>query len=377
MLHHMKYRFICIFKEKTTMFWSCIFSFILGTLFFLAFDNMSSVAEKIDVALVMEDNGTEATSFKSVLEMLGDSDEGIIAVKEMSNKEAKDKLNKDEISGIFYAGKEAKLVIAQNGIKQSVLQVILEQFQSRVNFISDLMKEKPEQLSKVSETIMKNAGATYVTETSLGGEKPDSFLQYYFALIAMACLFGAYMGADVSMQLQADVSVVGARRTVSKESKIKMVFCDLITISIIEFAINVLLICYLKYFLGLDIGDDWPRMLLIVFLGGLTGISVGVWIGAMKRVSYGVKIGLLTASGLISSFLSGLMIGGIKGLIEQYCPIINRINPASLITDAFYSISMYPDSSRYIRDILALVVLIAVLFSITAMNIRRVRYDSI
>ena len=359
------------------MFWSCIFSFILGTLFFLAFDNMSSVADKIDVALVMEDNGTEAASFKSVLEMLEDSDEGIISLKEMSDKEAGDSLNKDNISGIFYAGKEAKLVVAENGIKQSVLQVILEQYQSRVNFISDLMKEKPEKLAAISETIMKNASASYVTETSLGGEKPDSFLQYYFALIAMACLFGAYMGADVAMQLQADVSEVGARRTVSQTSKTKMIFCDLITISIIEFVINVLLLCYLKYLLGLDIGNDWPRMILIVFLGSLTGITVGVWIGAMNRVSFGVKIGLLTLTGLFSSFLSGLMVGGIKGLIEEYCPIINRINPASLITDAFYSISMYPDNSRYTRDILTLVALIAVLFSITAMNIRRVRYDSI
>lgn len=377
MLYHIKYRFLCIIKEKTTMFWSCIFSFILGTLFFLAFDNMSSVADKIDVALVVEDNGTEASSFKSVLEMLGYADEGIILLKEMSDKDAKDELNKDNISGIFYAGKEARLVVAENGIKQSVLQVILEQFQSRVNFIADIVKEKPEQPANISGKIMKNANATYIKETSLGGEKPDGFLQYYFALIAMACLFGAYMGADVSMELQADVSVVGARRTVSPTSKAKMIFCDLITISIIEFIINVLLICYLKYLLGLEIGNDLPRMLLIVFLGGLTGISIGVWIGAMNRVSYGVKIGLLTLTGLFSSFLSGLMLSGIKGLLEEYCPIVNRINPASLITDAFYSITMYPDDARYIKDILTLVALIAVFCLVTAVNIRRVRYDSI
>ena len=107
------------------------------------------------------------------------------------------------------------------------------------------------------------------------------------------------------------------------------------------------------------------------------GISVGVLVGSMAKFSLNVKNGILTLFGLFSSFLSGLMIGGIKGLLEEHCPIINRINPASVITDAFYSISMYPDSARYARDICTLSALALILFVVAFMKIRRVRYDSI
>ena len=58
MIHLIKYRAKSILREKTTFFWSFAFSFILVTLFFMAFSNASSdKLETIDVALVMEDEG--------------------------------------------------------------------------------------------------------------------------------------------------------------------------------------------------------------------------------------------------------------------------------------------------------------------------------
>ena len=37
------------------------------------------------------------------------------------------------------------------------------------------------------------------------------------------------------------------------------------------------------------------------------------------------------------------MIAQIKGAIEKYCPIVNRINPAALISDAIYSMDIYDE----------------------------------
>lgn len=377
MLHLIKYRLISILREKTVLFWSVFFSFILGTLFFMAFGELSSSIGTIEAAVVVRDESAESLAFRNILGMIGDAEDSPIAVKEMSEKEAEKKLKKDDISGIYYAGKEAELVVSENGVEQSVLQVVLEQFQSRINFITDIWTEKPEQLMTIGNSIMENANATYVEETSLGGKAPDGFVQYYFALIAMTCLFGAYMGMDVACRLQANVSVVGARRTVAATSKTKLLFCDMLTICVVEFVLNIFLLCYLKYVLHISIGDDWSKMLLVVLVGGLVGVSVGICVGSMSRLSESVKVGVLTLVGLLSSFLSGLMVGGIKGLLEEHCPIINRINPASLITDAFYSISMFPDNARYVQDVLFLAVWAAVLFTVALIKMRRVRYDSI
>ncbi|MCH5268284.1 MAG: ABC transporter permease [Lachnospiraceae bacterium] len=377
MLHLIKYRIKNIFREKTTLFWSFIFSFILGTLFYMAFNNMYSDLDTIRTALVIEDNSTEATVLKSVLGMISDSEDSLIDVAEMSGKEAEKQLKDGEVIGIFFAGKEPSLTVKENGVEQSVLQAILEQFQSRVALITDVRIEHPEKLKEIGLSMMKTANVSYVKETALGGEVPNGFIQYYFALIAMTCLFGAYMGMDVAVQLQANVGAVGARRCVSATGKMKMLAADILTISVTEFMIDGLLLCYLKFVLKVEIGDDWGKMLLIVLFGSIVGIAIGVLIGSMHKIGMGAKVGILTTVGLFSSFLSGLMIGGIKGTIEEYCPIVNRINPASVITDAFYCITMYPDTTRYFRDILTLGVLAVLLFAVTILKMRRVCYDSI
>ena len=66
-------------------------------------------------------------------------------------------------------------------------------------------------------------------------------------------------------------------------------------------------------------------------------------------------IGVLVT--LLPSFLAGLMFGGMKNVIEQHCPVINRINPASVLSDAFYCLSVYDDAVRYRRCILILVIM--------------------
>ncbi len=66
-----------------------------------------------------------------------------------------------------------------------------------------------------------------------------------------------------------------------------------------------------------------------------------------------------------------------KHIIELYCPVINRINPAAVLSDAFYCISVYNDSQLLIRSLLTLAAM-SLLFIIAAFyRIRRERYDSI
>ena len=48
------------------------------------------------------------------------------------------------------------------------------------------------------------------------------------------------------------------------------------------------------------------------------------------------------------SFLAGMMGGSMKYVIDKNVPIINKINPAAMITDGFYA----PLLLQYIRKIL-------------------------
>ena len=66
-----------------------------------------------------------------------------------------------------------------------------------------------------------------------------------------------------------------------------------------------------------------------------------------------------------------------KDIVEKNAPFINRINPAALISDAFYCINVYDDLKRYYRNLITLAVMSVVLVTASFLLIRRESYDSI
>lgn len=66
-----------------------------------------------------------------------------------------------------------------------------------------------------------------------------------------------------------------------------------------------------------------------------------------------------------------------EGYRGKSVPFVNRINPASLISDAFYCINVYDDMTRYYRNLITLAVMCVVLVMASFFMVRRERYDSI
>ena len=112
-------------------------------------------------------------------------------------------------------------------------------------------------------------------------------------------------------------------------------------------------------------------------VGSLIGVSIGIFIGCLGNMSYEFKIGVITTYSLLSSFLAGLMIAQIKGAIEKYCPIVNRINPAALISDAIYSMDIYDEPSRFNLDMFIMIFMAVLFTGVSFLIMRRKRYDSI
>ena len=66
-----------------------------------------------------------------------------------------------------------------------------------------------------------------------------------------------------------------------------------------------------------------------------------------------------------------------KNMIEQHLPILNRINPAAVLSDAYYCMGVYNDMGRFMRCILILSFMSIILLLAAFLGIRRERYDSI
>lgn len=63
--------------EKLLIFWTLIFPIVLGTLFYMAFSNLSSAEkfEVIEIAIVEETKTEENSNFKTMMDSLSKEDE--------------------------------------------------------------------------------------------------------------------------------------------------------------------------------------------------------------------------------------------------------------------------------------------------------------
>lgn len=76
-------------------------------------------------------------------------------------------------------------------------------------------------------------------------------------------------------------------------------------------------------------------------------------------------------------YLSGMMGITMKYVVDKNVPIINKINPASMITDGLYSLYYYDTFDRYWFNIISLLIFAFVLMLISFFSLRRQKYDSI
>lgn len=380
MLHLFRYRFVQTIRNFSNMFWALLFPIILGTLFYLSFGSagLESTGEsrwdEIKVAVVKDTDPSEnAQAFEGFLTQM---DGETLDIQDISTEsEALSALNEETISGIFYVRDTPSLTVAKNGLNESILTSVLESYNQNAAMFREIAMTHPEKLPDALDAMNDYRNTT--AEVSLGGKDLNPNVQYFFALVAYACLSGAFLGVQSSIDGQANTSALGARRSITPTHKLTLILIDMDVLFIIHF-FNILILClYITHVLGISLGNDVGALLLVDFMGSMIGICLGVAIGCLARISYGMKIGVCVLFTLFPGFLAGLMFGNMKNIIELHCPIINRINPAAVLSDAFYCMGIYNDMERFTRCLVILAVMSTLLLTVAFLGIRRERYDSI
>ena len=373
MLHLIKYNLLIKLRNFNMVFWPLVFPLIMATFFFFAFGNLNDADfETVQVALVKESANPVFVFF---LDQVQSGDSELIALHEMSEKDALDALSQKKISGIYYEQAIPGLTLNGQGIPESILQSILESYENNLHTLQTILKKHPsgilEGLSQMADT------RDLVQELSLGGKTIDGNSQFFYALIAMACLYGCFIGFGAAITLQANLTALAARRCVTPTHKLKLILSEQITSFLLGYTDVIILLIYLRIILKLDFQGQIGKMLIISLFGSLIGVSVGLFVGSLGKLSEGIKVAVILAISMVCSFLAGLMNSNMKDLVEKHVPIINRINPAALISDAFYCINVYNDTARYYRNLVTLAVMSAAFVMASFLLIRRNRYDSI
>ena len=84
---------------------------------------------------------------------------------------------------------------------------------------------------------------------------------YFFALIAYACMSGAYLSIEAVRDTQANLSPLGARRSITPYRKQFLIFIDMLVLIFIHFINVMILTFYVNYILDIDLGNNYLAIL--------------------------------------------------------------------------------------------------------------------
>lgn len=349
--HIFKYRILQLLRSKDTLIWVIAFPLILGTMFYIAFGNMiqddDEKFEAIPVAVVEKGEGNETLS--QVVAGLGKGEDKMFRISWEKEKEATELLEEKTVDGILYLSPDPSLTVLDSDLNQSILSTFLSQYLQQESVILEIAESHPEKLSEVIEQM--NAKITFNASRSMtGSENTNNLMQYFYALIAMVCLYGSNLGLDTIITIEPSLSSLGKRKSIVPVHKIKIILADFLASVTANFCSVLLLVFYLTVCLKIDLGDRLPLALLASLAGSLIGVSMGTFVGSIGRWSRNTKSGIAMVFSMTCCFLGGLMVNIMPSIVEHHFPLINRINPAHLLSDSYYVLEIYKDNSRYINN---------------------------
>lgn len=389
MFHNFKYTLKTLFKNKILIFWTFAFPLIMATFFNMAFKNITN-SEKLDIIDIAVVNNKEYQNneiYRNTLEQLSDSNEDkLFNIVYVDEQQAKELLNDNKITGYIKLEETTKIVFKENGINETILKYVTEEIEEKSIMIKNLSEQEIEKEIKTGnyninyDELTNKIKELMQTETNIkdvSSKKLDYAMIEYYTLIAMACLYGGTISMNVINKKLPNMCNIGKRISVSPTKKKTTILSSLISSYITQLIGLALLFIYTIFILKVDYGTNTPLIILLGMVGSLTGLSLGLLIGTIIKKNENIKIGILIGITMLGCFLSGMMGITMKYIIDKNIPLINKLNPAAIITDGFYSLYYYDTLDRYWYNIISLLIISLILILISANSLRRQKYDNI
>ena len=375
-----------LMRAKVSIFWTLVFPILLATFMYMAFGNIYEQDEmfsNIKVAVVTEDES--ANGLNHMLDALSDGDDALLSVERMSESDAEKSLADEEVEGIIYTD-DVRLTVAESSVNASILETVLSEYKQYEHALKDIYKDGiglqqymsgTSGVDDMSDLVEKlSEQRSYYTEKASTEGSQNVYNNYFYAIFAMSCLFASLSSIGMMNNLQANVSATGKRKNVSPQRKMTFVLAEFAALLLIHFVVEVISFIYMSC-IGVDFGDRVWEILLTLFVGCFIGLAIGVIVGAISKLAEGTKIGIVIGISMVMSILSDLCINGVKYEIQQNAPIINKLNPAALISDSFYALNVYSDHQVFTENIVIMIIEAVVLITVGILMVRRNRYASV
>lgn len=372
--HLFVYRLKVMLRSKQMVFWTLVFPIALSIFFKLSLGNLSNLGtfSAINLAVVEAETPSDLVG---VIEAMSIGDDRMFNTQKMSLEGAKGALKEGEVAGIIIASQPPELLVVQSGIQQSILKIFLDQYNQTTGAVGRILSENPMAIETVASDLSVRLSHTREKPVTTG--KMNIVLTYFYSLMAMTSFYGSFFGLEEVFYIQANLTPHAARVNVAPTHKLKAFLYSSSASLLIQFTEMLLFLAFLVYVLGVDFGPKIGLIMVTMFVGSLTGITFGAFVGAVVKGTENAKTGILIGATMIGSFLSGMMFGDMKYLIQTRFPLLSWINPVNLLADAFYSLYYFDTYSRYLQNLVGLLAF-AVVFSLLTYNVlRRQKYASL
>lgn len=390
-IHNFKYTLKILLRNKALIFWTFAFPIILGTFFKLAFSNITE-SEKlsiIDIAIINNDEFNHNPVFKNTFESLSnpDAENRLFNTTYTTLDDAKELLAKDKIIGYLeLTNNNPKIIFNSSGVDQTIFKYVTEEVLETSHMLENLSSELvKKELSSGNYNLdydnitskIKTLLEEDINLKNLSNNNLDYVMIEFYTLIAMTCLYGGILGMFSINQSLPNMSSKGKRLSITKTKKSTVIMSSLLASYLIQLIGLFILFIYTIYGLKVDYSNNLSLIILLSCVGSLAGLSLGIFIGSVIKTTENTKTGLLLAITMLGCFLSGMMGITMKYLVDKNFPIINKLNPANMITDGFYALYYYDTLNRYWFNIISLLILTFILLLTSSISLRRQKYDSI
>ncbi len=375
-----KYSLKKTLSNKMFIFWSLVFPVTLMFFFHLAFSSIyaeQNAIEPRDVGVIYEADNPFASFFRTVVGQID-----VLNVVDEDEETLYDLLGQNEIEGIYIV-KEDMVEVAMcpkySETDSMIIKTVADYYIREYDLVEQALTSGD--MDTVNSMIDNlNSQTDYMSQkTGIYQEETNPYNWYYYATIVMGIMFQAMAGVNLVAELQADVGErkVAMRTSVSPVSKTVIVLTGFFSRLLVSIVISSFSLFCMDRFFDIPVGNRLPQLILFILASNMFALSMGEMFGLFFKGPVHTRGNKGTALIMTSVFLSGEMIATLPGMFERYLPIVNDINPATVLNFALYRLVYYEDLTSFYIEIVKIVLLTVLFLTVATMKLRRQKYASL
>ncbi|MDO5732875.1 MAG: ABC transporter permease [Eubacteriales bacterium] len=295
------------YRDPGAAFWTTAFPIFLATLLAISVGKIPDKNQLKPISIGYEEN----TLTSQVLKKLP-----FIEAKQLVGDDHIQLIEENQLVG--YLNKAGEFEIIKDGLAQGVLAQIITQTDQIRSLGANARFVRPEIKWAVPSP-----------------KQVNPLILIFINILALFSFYSYFGGIALCSMVQANLSTFGQRLSLSPISKFEMISALSLAASVVNLINNLILILYIQFVLQKPVISNPFASLAILLFANFIGLSFGILVGTIAKVSENAKIMIGVSILMILSTLSGATYPALRIMIRTHAPILEKLNPVAVIFKAY------------------------------------------